>query len=51
MAEFHSKSEVKEALQKARADLKAARKIDKTSQESADLLKKCNDLQYILDRW
>lgn len=51
MAQYHSKAEVQAALKQARLDLKAARKIDKTSKESADLLKKCNDLQYILDRW
>jgi hypothetical protein len=52
MPTYSSKQEVKDALQDARRNLKQARsQYGKNSQEAADALKECNNIQYVLDRW
>lgn len=52
MTTWTSKSQVKEALQFARQALKNARRIHgKESPEAAEALKKCNEIQTVLDRW
>ena len=52
MPVWSSKSEVKEALQAARRNLKQARSTHgKESDEAKAYLKECNDLQAVLDRW
>ena len=52
MTTWTSKQEVKQALQFARQVLKNARQIHgKNSPEAAEALKKCNEIQTVLDRW
>lgn len=52
MTIYSSKKQVQDELRAARLDLKSARKNSGAgSQAAAAALKKCNDLQYILDTW